>query len=57
VLLHVYHQAILKRKNLENTEKQKTMDSIYILGKKTYCSTKIVMNADLGRNLCDSRLA
>ena len=30
------------------------MDSIYMLGKKKYYVTKIVKNADLGRNLYDS---
>jgi hypothetical protein len=31
------------------------MDSIYILGKITYYITKRVKNADLGRNLYDSK--
>jgi hypothetical protein len=34
---------------------RKTMDSIYVLGKKTYYITKIVKNADLGRNFYDSK--
>jgi hypothetical protein len=52
VLLHVYHQAILKRKSLENTEKQ-WIPFTYLA--KKYYITKMVKNADLGRNLCDSK--
>jgi len=51
-LLHVYHKEILKRKNLENTEKQWIHLHTW---QETYYVTKIAKNADLSRNLCDSK--